>query len=107
MFLSDLNNAEFSTIKDYIKNEFQNPQSSQMVSQPSFAPIATAKRKAGQFGTLAGIGTAKYVRDNKLNYRQKKQVKKWENLINPKPKKKFFFNPFSKRTQPTNSTIVN
>lgn len=106
MFLSDLNNANFSTIKKYIQSEIQNPSSTQLVSQPSFNPIGAIKRKVGQVGTLASIGTAKYIRDNKLNNRQRKQVKKWENLVNLKPKRKFFSNPFRKTQPKNNSRIV-
>jgi hypothetical protein len=106
MFLSDINTANFSTIKKYIQNEIQNPSSSQMVAQPSFNPIGAIKRKVGQVGTLAGIGTAKYIRDKKLNNRQRKQVKKWENLVNPQPKRKFFSNPFRKKQPTNNSRIV-
>jgi hypothetical protein len=106
MFLSDLNTADFS-VKKYIQEELRNPQSAQIVQQPSFNPIASTKRKIGQVGTLAGIGTAKYIKDNKLNRRQRRQVDKWQNFLNPKPKQNFLskMNPFRKK-QTTNSTVV-
>ena len=111
MFLSDLstNNASFSELKRYVQNELRNPQTQQVVSQPTFNPIGMAKRKVGQVSTLAGIGAAKYVKDNKLNRRQKRQVDKWQNFFNPKPKKSFLPNPFRKKPQtttPTNNTGV-
>lgn len=108
MFLSDLstNNASFSELKRYVQNELRNPQTQQVVSQPGFNPIGMAKRKVGQVSTLAGIGAAKYVKDNKLNRRQKRQVQKWENFFNPKPKKSFFPNPFRKKPVSTTTTTT-
>jgi hypothetical protein len=103
LFLSDVSDASFSKLKGYIQNELTNPNSQQVVQQPSFNPIGMAKRKVGQVSTLAGIGTAKYIKDNKLNRRQRKQVDKWQNFFNPKPKKQWFPNPFRKK-QPTITT---
>jgi hypothetical protein len=103
LFLSDVSDASFSKLKGYIQNELTNPTSQQTVQQPAFNPIGIAKRKVAQVTTLAGIGTAKYIKDNKLNRRQKKQVDKWQNFFNPKPKKQWFPNPFRKKplTTPT------
>jgi hypothetical protein len=103
MFLSD-HNASFSELKKYVQNELRNPQSQQIVSQPTYNPISVAKRKFGQVSTLAGIGTAKYIKDNKLNRRQKRQADKWQNFFNPKPKKSFLPNPFRKKPTTTPTT---
>lgn len=103
MFLSD-HEASFSELKRYVQNELRNPQSQQTVAQPGFNPISLAKRKVGQVSTLAGIGAAKYVKDRKLNRRQKRQVEKWQNFFNPKPKKSFLPNPFRKK--PVNTTTT-
>lgn len=101
LFLSDVSTASFSKLKGYIQNELTNPNSQQVVQQPSFNPIGVAKRKVAQVSTLAGIGTAKYIKDNKLNRRQRRQVDKWQNFFNPKPKKKLLSNPFRKKQQNT------
>ena len=103
LFLSD-HIASFSSLKKYVQTELQNPQAQQTVAQPGFNPIGMAKRKVGQVTTLAGIGAAKYVKDNKLNRRQKRQVQKWENFFNPQPKKPFFQNPFRKKQIPSTTS---
>lgn len=104
-FLSD-HEASFSELKKYVQNELRNQQTQQIVAQPGFNPVGAAKRKIGQVSTVAGIGAAKYFKDNKLNRRQKRQVDKWQNFFNPQPKKKWFPNPFSKKTLTNTPTPV-
>lgn len=109
MFLNDLNNnADFSNVKKYIANELQNPNSVSTVNTPGFSPLGSLKKNISKTATLAGIGTAKYVKDNKLNRRQRKQADKWANLFSPpKPKQNFLssLNPFRKK-QPITTTAT-
>lgn len=102
MFLSDC--ANFSKVKKYITNELQNPQSVNTVNSPGFSPIGSLKKNISRTATLAGIGTAKYVKDNKLNRRQRRQADKWARVFSPpKPKQNFLsnLNPFRKKQQQT------
>lgn len=108
MFLCDVKTAEFSKLKSYISEELKNPNSINTVNTPGFSPINSLKKNISKTTTLAGIGTAKYIKDNKLNRRQRRQAEKWGKLFAPpQPTKPKFFNPFRKKTTlPTTQTTV-
>jgi hypothetical protein len=106
MFLCDINDANFSTLKNYVTDELRNPNSVNAVNTPGFSPINSVKKGINKTATLASIGTAKYIKDKKLNRRQRRQVNKWQQLVSPQPAKKpFFFNPFRKKDNVTTTTV--
>lgn len=94
-------------VGSYIKNELTNEDTIRKVNNPVYDPRNLFKKGFYKTTYASGIGAGKYVYDNKLNKRQRKQVKKWGKLINPAPKpepKKSFFPSFFKPKQKTKTT---
>ena len=94
----------------YIKNELTNDDTIQKVNNPVYDPRNLFKKGFYKTTYASSIGAGKYLYDNKLDKRQRKQVQKWGKLVNPNPKvevKKPFFSSFFKpKTKPVTPPVT-
>lgn len=94
--MGEIDNVEFSRLRDYVKSELTNQNTLQQANNPIYSPTSMMRRGMKTVSYAGAKGGMNYIYDNKLNRRGRKQFNKYKQLFTPPqpvtevPKKKRF-----------------